>query len=49
MHPSNVCEVQIKKERISIRAGQYIMINWFVSFPPFRAGIVVGLTFIVSL
>lgn len=49
MHPSNVCEVQIKKERISIRAGQYIMINWFVSSPPFPAGIVVGLTFIMSL
>lgn len=49
MHPSNVCEVQIKTERISIRAGQYIMINWFVSSPPFPVGIVVGLTSILSL
>lgn len=24
LHPSNVCEVQIKKEKIKTRAGQYI-------------------------
>lgn len=26
LHPSDVVEVQIKKERMSMRAGQYVML-----------------------
>ena len=30
-HPSDVFEVQIKKEHFEARAGQYVMLNWYVT------------------